>query len=129
MSGGGSTLNDNPRRGENQKKLDFLARADVDDVTKAEVKPLQFGYGSDDLSIEELIADYDSGKGRYGIRRKNMQIAKMVTDRPGASQTNLALNGRPVGDVGMPSLVPGAIESASIIQDIKKQEAKKKVGV
>lgn len=128
MSGGGGnkSLNDNPSTGQtNPKKMAFLDRADVDDVTKSEIKNLSFGYGSDDLSIEELIADYESGKGKYGIRKKNMQVAKMAGDRPGGSQLNLAITGNKAIGAGMPTLVPGAPETASLINDIKKNEKKK----
>lgn len=115
-----------------RKQADLLATAladnTIDDLTKSELKEGKYHHFG---NLERAYDAAKAGKDFYGKRRANLEIARTIADRPGSSQTNIAVMGKPVGDTamaGLPSMLPNVdpLATASLIQDVQRRELKKR---
>lgn len=122
------SLDDSLTETRNRLVSEAIQDPEMDDITRAEFKAYNFReFGTAERAIEAFKA----GKGAYGARRANFQIAKVAGDMPGFSQVNIASQGKPVGDTsmaGLPSMMPNVdpVGTASLIADVQRRELKKR---
>ncbi len=87
LGGGGKSNVTGMANAANKKKQELIdainANPDIDAITKKEI--IASG-AADQASIDKIISDAKVGKGTYGIRKRNEELIRLLTDRPGSSQ-------------------------------------------